>query len=49
MYGQNAWSYNSENISFPVGPGDAREIKAQLKATGGRIVGSVQIVGYRRG
>jgi hypothetical protein len=49
LYGQSAWSYNSENISFPVGPGDAREIKAELKATGENIVGSVQIVGYRRG
>ncbi|CAB3994103.1 Hypothetical predicted protein [Paramuricea clavata] len=49
VYEQKAYGYNSENISFPVGPGDAREIKAELKATGASVNGSVQIVGYRLG
>ena len=48
LYGQQAWSYNSENITLPVGPGLARQIVAELRTEGNRVVGSVQIVGYRR-
>ena len=48
FYQQSAVSYNSENITLPVGPGLARQIVAELRTEGNRVVGSVQIVGYRK-
>ncbi len=48
LYGQQAWSYNSENIALPVGPGLARQIVAELRADGSYVAGSIQIVGYRK-
>ena len=47
VYDQGSWSYNSENIALPVGPGLAREIVAELKAAGDPVA-SIQIVGYRQ-
>ena len=47
VYDQGSWSYNSENIALPVGPGLAREIVAELKAAGDTVA-SIQIVGYRQ-
>ena len=48
FYGQQAWSYNSENISLPVDKLGLRVITAHLKGFGKRSNASVTVVGYRR-
>jgi hypothetical protein len=51
VYQQEAWAYNSENISLPVEPGapatgsEGREITAYAQGSG--FQASLQIVGYR--
>ena len=49
VYNQAAWSYNSENITLPVGP-DNRVVNVTLNVpgctSGSHYTASVQIVGY---
>ena len=49
VYDQSAWSYNSENISLPVGP-DNRVVNVKLTVpeftSGSHYIASVQVVGY---
>lgn len=47
FYNQQAWSYNSENISLPVAQRVPRVITAYLKGFG-KSDASVTVVGYRR-
>ena len=48
-YNQSAWSYNSENITLPVGP-NSRVVNVSLKlaqpTSGSNYKASVQVVGY---
>ena len=49
VYNQSAWSYNSENITLPVGPGN-RVVNVTLNVPGftpgSHYIASVQVVGY---
>ena len=50
VYNQDAWSYNSENISLPVAVGHTLDVIALLNGPGGNdnFSGSVQIVSYSK-
>ena len=47
IYKQGPWSYNSENIQFPVISGLSKKIEAGLVGpTDKRVQGTVQIIGF---
>ena len=47
IHEQKAWSYNSENIQFPVISGLSKKIEAGLVGpTDRRVQGTVQIIGF---
>ena len=47
IFDQSAWSYNSENILFPVISGLSKTVEAGLDGpTAQRVLGTVQIIGF---
>ena len=49
LYDQQAWSYNSENMSLPIAVGHTLDVTALLNGPGGKnFTASVQIVGYSK-